>query len=262
MNLEVDMGNTRFKWRLKDNKKIIVSGSVDNKNICEEAGFKEVFASIGKYRPIKIGVASVSNKNKGFFDDWCQKKWSVTPDYLKVSTNSLGVINGYSSVEQMGVDRWLAMLAAYSEVDGQCCLVVDCGSACTVDMILADGRHLGGYIVPGLQLMKNALFRDTHRVKLDEVSYDSDLSPGKTTQQAVSSGLWMMQLGLVNLSLEKLLDEGATNLCVLFTGGNGERLLGLFSRQLLAGSHNEVVSKLEFKSDLVLDGISLLLKDC
>ena len=74
MNLEIDMGNTRFKWRLKDNKKTIVSGSVANKDICEESGFNEVFASIGKYQPLKIGVSSVSNKYSGYFDGWCQKK--------------------------------------------------------------------------------------------------------------------------------------------------------------------------------------------
>lgn len=260
MNLEIDMGNTRFKWRLKNNKKTIVSGSVANKDICEDDDFHEVFAPIGQYQPLKIGVASVSNKHSGCFDGWCQNKWNLVPHYLKVSANDLGVTNAYIDVEQMGVDRWLAMLAAYSEVDGQACLIVDCGSACTVDMILADGTHLGGYIVPGLQLMKNALFRDTDRVKLDEVSYDSELSPGKTTQQAVSAGLWMMQLGLVNLALERLLDEGAENLCILFAGGNGERLLSLFSRQLLAGSNNELVSKLAFRSDLVFDGISLLLE--
>ena len=260
MNLEIDMGNTRFKWRLKDNKKTIVAGSVANKDICEAENFNEVFVAIGQNQPLKIGVARVSNKHTDSFDAWCQKKWNLVPHYLQVSASDLGVSNAYIDIEQMGVDRWLAMLAAYSEVDKQACLIVDCGSACTVDIVLADGAHLGGYIVPGLQLMKNALFRDTDRVKLDEVSYDSDLSPGKTTQQAVSAGLWMMQLGLINVALERLLEEGAANLCIFFTGGNGEHLLSLFSQQLSTGSNNELVSRLAFRSNLVFDGISLLLE--
>jgi pantothenate kinase type III len=110
--------------------------------------------------------------------------------------------------------------------------------------------------------MKNALFRDTDRVKLNEVSYDSKLSPGTTTQEAVSAGLWAVQLGLVNLALKRLLDEGAVMPCVLFTGGAGEHLLGLFRGAPAAGSTSELVSKVEFKSDLVLDGISLLLEQC
>jgi type III pantothenate kinase len=262
MNLEIDMGNTRFKWRLKDGEKIIASGSDDNKNIFDHASFNHVFATIEKYQPSKVGVASVSGACKELLNTWCQHKWHIEPQYLTVSEEDLGVINGYIIAEQMGVDRWLAMLAAYSVIGHQACLVVDSGSACTIDMILADGRHLGGYIVPGVQLMRKALFRDTDRVKLDEVSYDSAMSPGKTTQQAVSSGLWMMQLGLVNLSLERLLSEGAVKPYVLFTGGNGEQLLNLFNGERLAGSQNRLVSKVEFNSDLVLDGISLLIERC
>jgi type III pantothenate kinase len=260
MNLEIDMGNTRFKWRLKEGKKIIANGSDTNKNICDQTSFNQIFVSIEKFQPSKVAVANVSNASKEFFDAWCQKRWHIEPEYLQVSAKDLGVINGYNSAEQMGVDRWLAMLAAYSAVDDEACLIVDCGSACTIDMILSDGRHLGGYIVPGVQLMRNALFRDTDRVKLDEVSYDSEMSPGKSTQTAVSAGLWMMQLGLVNLSLERLLNEGAVTPHVFFTGGNGERLLNLFTKAPLTGSKIKLVSKVEFNSDLVLDGISLLIE--
>lgn len=262
MNLEIDMGNTRFKWRLKDNKKTISYGSTANKDIYDETSFNDVFASMEKYRPSRIGVASVSNKNKDYLGVWCQQRWLLVPHYLKVSEVELGVTNAYTYVEQMGIDRWLAMLAVYSSMGGQACLIVDCGSACTVDLVLADGAHLGGYIVPGVQLMKNALFRDTDRVKLNEVSYDSKLSPGTTTQEAVSAGLWAVQLGLVNLALKRLLDEGAVMPCVLFTGGAGEHLLGLFLSAPGADSASELVSKVEFKSDLVLDGISLLLEQC
>jgi type III pantothenate kinase len=260
MNLEIDMGNTRFKWRLKTSKRIISHGSIANKNICDENSFNDVFAPIDKYRPSRIGVASVSNINKGYLDVWCQQRWLLVPHYLKVSEVELGVTNAYTHVEQMGVDRWLAMLAAYSSMDGQACLIVDCGSACTVDLLLADGSHLGGYIAPGVQLMKNALFRDTDRVKLNEVSYDKGLRPGITTQEAVSAGLWVMQLGLVNCALKQLLDKGAVMPCVLFTGGAGKHLFGIFNNAAAVGSTDELIARVEFKSDLVLDGISLLLE--
>lgn len=271
MNLEVDVGNTRFKWRLNDNEKIIAAGSVSSEAVFSEKSFAGVFVSIDKYQPVKVGVASVTSKNKEAFGGWCQHKWNVTPDYLSVSECALGVVNGYSHVEQMGVDRWLAILAAYSSVraesnmsggvstHGQDCLVVDCGSACTVDMVLANGSHLGGYITPGLQLMRNALFRDTDRVKLDEISYDNILEPGKTTLQAVSSGLWMMQLGLINLSLDRLISEGATSPRVFFTGGAGKHLLDLFCSQSIEQLSNNVMPETVFVPDLVLDGVSLLL---
>lgn len=260
MNLEIDMGNTRFKWRLKENKEIINHGSVANKDIGNAADFDDVFASIEQCHPARIRVASVSSKNKDYFDCWCQQRWLLVPDYLKVSEHELGVTNAYNDVEQMGVDRWLAIVAAYSWIGAQACLVVDCGSACTIDLVMADGTHLGGYIAPGAELMKNSLFRDTDRVKLSELSYDGNLHPGTTTQAAVSAALWLMQLGLVNAALQQLLDEGAVRPRVLFTGGAGEHLLGLFCVGFAEASKLKLISTVEFKPDLVLDGISLLLE--
>jgi type III pantothenate kinase len=260
MNLEIDIGNTRFKWRLKDNKRIMSRGSIANIDICDESSFAEAFASIDQYRPSRIYVASVYNKNSACFSAWCQKKWSLVPLFLKVSEIELGVTNAYLHVEQMGVDRWLAMLAAYSWADQQACLIVDCGSACTVDLILANGTHLGGYIVPGAQLMKSALFRGTDRVKPSQVSYDAELRPGKTTQEAVSGGLWIMQLGLVQSALQQLLDAGAVMPCVVFTGGAGEYLARFFCAARATGAVGEPISKVEFKVDLVFDGMSLMLE--
>ncbi len=259
MNLEVDMGNTRFKWRLSGNQKVIARGSITNKEIHNPESFDVLLLSFGACRPTKVGVSSVSSQYRHCFDSWCQQKLGLTPSYLDVSKRAAGVVNGYSHVEQMGVDRWLAMVAAYSASNNEACLIVDCGSACTVDMILLDGKHLGGYIVPGLNLMKDALFRDTDRVKLESIGECGELSPGQTTQDAVSSGLWVMLLGMVNFSLDCLSQQGVTSLYLVFTGGNGEHLASLFNRQLLASSHNQIVSRVEFKSDLVLDGISLLL---
>ncbi len=258
MNLEVDMGNTRFKWRLSEHQEVIARGGIANTKILGEESFDSVFACLDGRQPVSVGVASVSSKYSGYFDSWCQKKLKLTPRYFDVSKCDFGVVNGYSHIEQMGIDRWLAMLAAYSQSKDEACLVVDCGSACTVDMIMSGGQHLGGYIVPGLQLMREALFRDTDRVKLDAID-GGGLFPGKTTQDAVSSGLWVMLLGAVNLSLERLSQQGVDNLYIVFTGGDGKHLSGLFNQQLLASSHNQIVSRVEFKAELVLDGVSLLL---
>jgi len=258
MNLEVDMGNTRLKWRLSDNQRVIARGSVANKKIQGPESFDGLFPDIDASEPLKVWVSSVSSQYRDYFDAWCRQVLGLVPRYLKVSRCAAGVVNGYTHTEQMGVDRWLAMVAAYSASEDEACLVVDCGSACTVDMVLHDGEHLGGYIVPGLRLMKDALFRDTDHVKLESISESAELSPGQTTQEAVSSGLWLMLLGVINLSLERLSQRGRTNVYIAFTGGDGEYLSSLFSQQLFASSHHQIVSRVEFTADLVLDGISLL----
>lgn len=259
MNLEVDMGNTRLKWRLRDDQGVLTRGSVINEKIQGPESFDGLLSYIDVHQPINVWVSSVSGQHRACFDSWCRQALGIVPRYLEVSRCAAGVINAYTHVEQMGVDRWLAMIAAYSASEDEACLVVDCGSACTIDMILHNGEHLGGYIVPGLRLMKNALFRDTDHVKLESVSESVGLPPGLTTQEAVSSGLWLMLLGAINLSLEHLSQWGRASVYIVFTGGDGEHLSRLFNQQLFASSHNQIVSRVEFKADLVLDGISLLL---
>ncbi len=71
-----------------------------------------------------------------------------------------GVVNGYADPSLLGVDRWLAVIGAYQRVQGAC-VVADIGTAATVDVVAADGRHRGGYIVPGPQLMVASLLRGT-----------------------------------------------------------------------------------------------------
>lgn len=68
-----------------------------------------------------------------------------------------GLQCGYRSPDRLGVDRWLALLAAWRARPGRC-LVVGAGTALTLDRLEADGRHAGGLIAPGLAAMRAALF--------------------------------------------------------------------------------------------------------
>ena len=72
--------------------------------------------------------------------------------------------SGYRDPERLGVDRWLALIAA-RERSKQPTVIVDAGSACTIDLLDSEGRHLGGYILPGLTAMGEALVRGTHQIQ-------------------------------------------------------------------------------------------------
>ena len=63
------------------------------------------------------------------------------------------VINGYSTFEQLGADRWAAIVGAW-QLRRRALCVVDAGTAVTIDLVAASGRHQGGVIVPGLDLMR------------------------------------------------------------------------------------------------------------
>ena len=141
----------------------------------------------------------------------------------------------------MGVDRWLAMLAARARCTDRLC-VVDAGSALTIDLVAASGQHEGGYIIPGPALMARSLQRDTQRVRYaarDDVS----LEPGTDTASAVGNGIALAQCGAVELALQRC-DGDAPAL--FLTGGGGAALQRLLQRPAT------------LVEDLVFEGLALM----
>ena len=142
--------------------------------------------------------------------------------WLATSPAALGALrNSYEQPERMGVDRWLAMVAARHRHAGRLC-VVDAGSALTIDFVDSEGRHEGGFIIPGAALMRRALFQDTDRVRFD-ASVDAELAPGCSTAEAVNNGLLLAQAGAVRLALATA-EAGGDTPRVFFCGGGAASL--------------------------------------
>jgi len=178
---------------------------------------------------------------------WVRGRYDVGVEEAKVEAEACGLVNSYERPENMGVDRWLAAVAAF----GQCksaCVVVDCGSAVTVELISGDGHHRGGYIVPGLGLMRRSLFQDTDAVKVVAAPLAATLSAGKNTADAVNHGLVLMVVGLIEKALAELVAETSGPPPALWvTGGDGKVLM----------PHLPVSSR--FDEQLVLDGLARLI---
>ena len=160
--LAIDIGNTRIKWALYKNGQILVRNAVGYDRVTLEVVLN------GEKLPVASNRVLISNVAGD------QIKLQVTrfleahkcDDYSFVKTQSLqcSVSNSYDVVENMGVDRWLAMIAAYhSPLRGsqEAVCVVDCGTAITLDVVGSDGKHLGGLIMPGFQTMYKSLMKQT-----------------------------------------------------------------------------------------------------
>lgn len=242
MILEVDMGNSRVKWR-------VVGSQVEPSlfALSNDEPFERVFEAL-RTDVEAVRVASVVPGRNRLLWQWCLDSLGVEPEFAQVSAFEAGVSNGYAEPQQMGVDRWLAILAAYERVHSAC-LVVDCGSACTVDLVASDGCHLGGYIVPGLGLMRRALFRDTGQVQAAELPYVLPAHAGRSTDAAVAAGLPLMLQGLVELGYEELYQHSAQPPSIVLCGGDGE-LLGRILGEKMAGA-------VVYVEGLVLDGLQL-----
>lgn len=157
-----------------------------------------------------------------------------------------GVSNGYRDYRRLGLDRWLAILGGY-ELAGKACLVLDLGTAITADLVDPDGRHLGGYICPGLPLMRDELRTHTRRIRYDNAEAMraiGELLPGRSTAEAVERGCLLMLRGFVReqcLAAARLLGEDFE---VFLTGGD-------------AGLVLDVWPNIRHRGDLVFVGLAL-----
>ncbi|EPB99948.1 pantothenate kinase [Litchfieldella anticariensis FP35 = DSM 16096] len=216
MILDLDIGNTLSKWRLKDtaSSEIRSRGAVWTREEWRPGSDIPDLDVVEAVRISSVARQTVLRETVGLL------RRQVGAVYVARSTaEALGVTNGYEEPSRLGVDRWMGALASY-QLAGGCCSV-DCGSAITIDFVLPGGRHLGGYILPGLRLMKESLQLGTRNVAIDPDSEaDELLAPGKNTVEAVNHGIYMAAVSAVNRIYSEVCDREGVALPLLLTGGD------------------------------------------
>lgn len=239
MILELDAGNSCIKWRLLgDGRKL--SGIVSHDPFDWQATLP-TRAVVDRAR-----VANVAgDEAAASLRDFIAKTWGVTAEFATSTSACVGVRNSYRNPEALGVDRWLAILAAWRHSARRPCVVVDAGSALTVDFVTASGVFPGGYIVPGLSMMIEALRGGTSQIDFAQGA-GIDVKPGSNTVDAVQNGCLAMSVAFIEAVLRRFeAEEGEAR--VLVTGGGGELLVQHLS------------ANVEYQPDLVLDGLALAL---
>ncbi|MGL4675917.1 MAG: type III pantothenate kinase, partial [Wohlfahrtiimonas sp.] len=142
---------------------------------------------------------------------------ALKPTVAISQTDALGLINQYDIPETLGVDRWLAMLAAW-DIYHEPALVVDLGTALTIDYITPEGKFEGGLILPGIKSLRDALLKDTAIKNIPELPYTSEL--GHNTSSCISSGIHYAVVGSI-LALHQSLPDVKT---VVLSGGRAKWL--------------------------------------
>lgn len=235
--LQLDVGNSRAKWRLVNGGGLVTRGAY----IPGDAASKQALFDCARSLD-HIWVASVAGEaQERELGALLRERWGVTPWFARTLSSTAGLTNSYEDPGRMGVDRWLAMLGARRRERGRLC-VIDAGSALTIDIVSADGRHEGGYILPGAALMERALLLDTGRVRFAEEA-DYALAPGTSTASAVRHGIALALVGAVATALEQ---ADGDRLALFFCGGSGEQLMTLLKR----GG--------EWAPDLVFEGLEVM----
>jgi type III pantothenate kinase len=216
--LQLDVGNSSAKWRLLGGEAVLARG----RYVPDDRSAREALLESTQTLDC-IWISSVAAPEaEDELSRLLVARWGVQPWFARTPACSGELVNSYEDPSRMGVDRWLAMLGAWQRQPGRLC-VVDAGSALTIDLVAPDGRHEGGYIIPGPALMERALLLDTDRVRFAE-DVDYRLSPGTSTAEAVRHGIAVAQAGALALVLQRSAVKASE---LVFCGGGGGLLMAL-----------------------------------
>ena len=230
--LHIDLGNSRAKWRLMS------CGETQAQGIAEPSFWEGL-----PITPLIDRVVLASVAQQELVDGLLavlESRYVVPIVQLHTPAECLGLKNSYAQPERMGIDRWLAMLGAWYPRQAHM-VVVDAGSALTLDVVAANGQHRGGVIIPGAALSEKALLSSTGKVRFDDPVAHA-LALGQSTAECVRFGIAHAQIG----AIESIRDRHNLQQAQwVFTGGAGQ-----WMREQLGGLGG-------YEPDLVLQGINL-----
>lgn len=239
--LELDQGNTRTKWRLLNDAGECLDRGASPKEQAPTWPPPDRANAAPSVRAVSVaGEADRAALRAGLL-----AAGYAEPRFAAAADTHGRLRSGYREPTRLGADRWVALVAATLATTGACG-VLDAGSAITLDLVDERGVHEGGWIVPGLRLMRESLLRDTAGIRYEARESCGAVVPGRSTAEAVEGGTALMARDFAHRRWEAFVDRFPD--AVLFvTGGDGPRLAeGLEGAVRLA-------------PDLVLDGLQPVL---
>ncbi len=240
MMLFIDIGNSHLKWQMTGPGRAPTQGAQATATLNENV-FSDLWSGLA--RPERVVVSDVQ---RGAASErlvaWCQTNWNRPVEFVRVEARVAGVQCGYKDIKQLGVDRWLAMLAAWDRYQ-RGCVIVDCGTATTLDIIDDEGQHQGGLIAPGESLMQQSLLTGTHGI--DTTANLSTEKLADNTADAVANGCRYSVVGLINEFLLRWQREQNFALKKVITGGAAKQIIA------------QLPADFDHVEALVLDGIQV-----
>lgn len=241
MNLLIDIGNTNLKWVLAKPDALGEVQAVRHFGglpIDLHAAWEQLAP------PQRILVSNVGGvEASGALVRACRSYWDRQPTFVATQTHAYGVRIAYERPERLGVDRWLALIAARRVCDGPV-LIIDAGTALTYDLLLEDGRHLGGLILPGVEMMRDSLLSGTHIPQVEPEELDGLWAAD--TGSAVAAGSIHASAALAERLFNRLTDQAGLAPACILTGGDAERLMPALRLPV------------QHRPDLVLQGLTLI----
>lgn len=243
MTWYVDIGNSRIKWAPLKGKKLAAGKSYQRTTAGHAEDLDAAWGNLSA--PKEVVCSCVAGEAfEQAMTTWCQQVWELTPVFIRATQQAMGVTNAYVEPEQLGADRWAAIIAAH-QMNPKATCVIDCGTAMTVDVIESDGQHLGGLIIPGTQLMADSLFARTAMTAEDSEGDNTTLF-ARHTADAIKGGALYATIATVDRLYSDVAAALGKPIEAVITGGGAQEILPLLSL------------KPTYEPDLVLQGVRLI----
>jgi type III pantothenate kinase len=213
--LAIDSGNTRIKWGCTDGQRWITHSWLTS---AQADKLSEALTALPA--PDRIVVSNVAGDAVRRLIRAALEQFAARPSWIKSAARQCGVTSSYHDPAQLGSDRWAALIGAW-HLFGGACVVVNAGTTLTIDALSNEGVFLGGFIVPGLDLMRRSLAHNTAQLELQEgrFAYFPD-----STADAIMSGVINASAGAVDRMLFYMEQTGQAAPLIVLSGGGATLL--------------------------------------
>ena len=236
MNLIVDIGNTRTKVAVVD------GGEVVRNYLFGSAAELDVEAIVAAFPAIRRAIVASTGEGEAEMAERLERAGIST---LRLDYKTpLPIGNEYLTPQTLGVDRIAAAVGAVVSERCSSCMIVDFGTAITIDVV-EDGIFKGGNISPGATTRMRALHDYTSRLPMCEPT-DERLSYGRTTREAIEQGVMQGIVNEIEGYISAFLSKNV-KLSIIFTGGDAK----FFAKRI----KNTIFAK----CDLVICGLNTIL---
>lgn len=246
MKLLVDIGNTRAKWAVLADGQLTGRGAAVHRGRRQEewaSGLEELGGPLERILASNVAGPAAAHA----LGEWALARHGLRPEFVVATRAAAGIVNSYERPESLGADRWLGMIGAWHRVHGALvCIAV--GTALTVDALDGRGKHLGGIIVPGYDMMIDSLLGRTSDIAQGVLGGPPRESGvlGRNTAAAVDLGARHALAAVAERVIRSVERQSGAVPRVFLGGGDATRIEPLLGLQV------EVVA------DLVLEGLAVL----
>lgn len=247
--LLVDIGNTRVKWAtLRDGRQGRMQAAAhENSGLALRALVRRAPKDVGRVLVVSVVDEALSR----VLDAAAHRRFGVVPEYIRSTRQAHGVTNSYRDVWRLGADRWVSAVGAHAQASDRTAVIANVGTALTIDVVSASGRHRGGAIVPGPKTMVASLLSGTHGIQRRASGTRSKSRSlfATDTASALAAGSLFAAAAFIDRALAEARRELKGRPVLILTGGAAPDL------------KRYLQSPVEFVPDLVLRGLAVFAQD-